>query len=242
MYPTPTAESYGSSQNGVNGRGGENERPSAGTPSLEAWSKTWSPTGAAMGDLESLPYADEDPDPSDPNYWAKAPIRESDGTLWPTPSVKGNDNVEGRWEKSGDGLATRARLWSTPLASDSEQRGSFGRGNETLSLRGKNWPTPCTRDGQHNEGFEGQLPNAASLWPTPTASEATGYMSGSNRDTWRPSLKSAALGARPELGIGRPDPTTEKDGGPTSSDIRVLNPRFVEALMGWPTGWTSCEC
>ena len=33
-YPTPSASAYGSSQNGVNGVGGENERPSAGTPSL----------------------------------------------------------------------------------------------------------------------------------------------------------------------------------------------------------------
>lgn len=33
-YPTPSATDCGSSQNGVNGVGGENERPSAGTPSL----------------------------------------------------------------------------------------------------------------------------------------------------------------------------------------------------------------
>lgn len=32
--PTPTASQYGSSQNGINGKGGANERPSAGTPSL----------------------------------------------------------------------------------------------------------------------------------------------------------------------------------------------------------------
>ena len=33
-YPTPSATDYGSSQNGINGVGGANERPSAGTPSL----------------------------------------------------------------------------------------------------------------------------------------------------------------------------------------------------------------
>lgn len=33
LLPTPTATEYGSSQNGVNGLGGENERPSARTPS-----------------------------------------------------------------------------------------------------------------------------------------------------------------------------------------------------------------
>jgi hypothetical protein len=35
LWPTPTATPYGSSQNGINGKGGEKERPSAGTPSLE---------------------------------------------------------------------------------------------------------------------------------------------------------------------------------------------------------------
>jgi hypothetical protein len=34
--PTPTASDYGSSQNGINGRGGVNERPSAGTESLSS--------------------------------------------------------------------------------------------------------------------------------------------------------------------------------------------------------------
>ena len=38
-WPTPSATPYGSSQNGINGKGGEFERPSAGTPSLETIAK-----------------------------------------------------------------------------------------------------------------------------------------------------------------------------------------------------------
>jgi len=38
-WPTPTAATYGSSQNGINGVNGENRRPSAGTPSLETRAK-----------------------------------------------------------------------------------------------------------------------------------------------------------------------------------------------------------
>lgn len=38
-YPTPSASEYGSSQNGANGVGGENERPSAGTPSLSTMAR-----------------------------------------------------------------------------------------------------------------------------------------------------------------------------------------------------------
>jgi hypothetical protein len=36
--------------------------------------------------------------------------------------------------------------------------------------------------------------------------------------------------------FGRPDLTI---GAPGKTGM-VLNPRFVEALMGWPIGWTSC--
>lgn len=46
MYPTPKAERYGSSQNGIN-RHGPSARPSAGTPSLD--------TMASQGLLPSLP-------------------------------------------------------------------------------------------------------------------------------------------------------------------------------------------
>lgn len=38
---------------------------------------------------------------------------------WPTPSVCGNYNRKGASKTSGDGLATAARMWPTPLARDS---------------------------------------------------------------------------------------------------------------------------
>jgi hypothetical protein len=43
MWPTPTAEPYGSSQNGINGIGGAHERPSANTPSLDRLSRSFLP-------------------------------------------------------------------------------------------------------------------------------------------------------------------------------------------------------
>ena len=52
MYPTPTASRYGSSQNGINGKGGEKERPSAGTPSLATWAQRW-PTPAVSDSRSS---------------------------------------------------------------------------------------------------------------------------------------------------------------------------------------------
>lgn len=68
-------------------------------------------------------------------------------------------------------------------------------------------------------------------WPTATSKTATGYQSGSNRDTWRPTLEGRAQGYEPELHQKRP----KRDG----RSRKRLNPRFVEWLMGWPTGWTS---
>ncbi|APU88996.1 conserved hypothetical protein [Virus Rctr197k] len=48
LHPTPSASPYGSGQNGINGKGGEFERPSAGTPSL------WSMARSMDGVLDPL--------------------------------------------------------------------------------------------------------------------------------------------------------------------------------------------
>lgn len=48
--------------------------------------------------------------------------------------------------------------------------------------------------------------SSSAIWPTPNAQEATGYMSGSNRDTWRPTLSGAVQGKTAVLHQGRPSP------------------------------------
>jgi hypothetical protein len=58
-------------------------------------------------------------------------------------------------------------------------------------------------------------------------------MSGSNRDTWRPTLEGAAQGYLAHLKKGRP----AKD----DRSAQRLNPLFVEWLMGYPPGWTDCD-
>jgi hypothetical protein len=47
--------------------------------------------------------------------------------------------------------------------------------------------------------------SSAGLLPTPNAEGGTGYMSGSKRDTWRPTLETAVRGYLPVLHQGRPD-------------------------------------
>jgi len=77
-WPTPTAEPYGSSQNGINGKGGTYERPSANTPSLERLSHSFLPPPATptLGDdsLLSAPTL-RPPSPSPTKIDSGSPTR-----------------------------------------------------------------------------------------------------------------------------------------------------------------------
>ena len=57
------------------------------------------------------------------------------------------------------------------------------------------------------------------LLPTPTAGGGTGYMSGTHRDTWRPTLESAVRGYRP-VRDGKPDHPNALLPTPTVADSR----------------------
>jgi hypothetical protein len=102
------------------------------------------------------------------------------------------------------------------MASDAERMTpTFARGNETLlgaSVR--------------------------ALWPTPMGSD------------WRSGLyDGAGTNARPlrevALCLSLTDATlrggSSRLGQPPSTRGMVLNPRFVEALMGFPDGWTAAD-
>ena len=109
------------------------------------------------------------------------------------------------------------------------------------------------------------------LWPTPNSQGGTGYMSGSNRDTWRLALEGAARmsprGFPPEIaaekfrGKGQ-NAAAQMWSTPKEQDSRhaawdrgksnlgeevaqihggQLNPTWVEWLMGFPLGWTALE-
>ena len=133
---------------------------------------------------------------------------------WPTPTVDGNRNSSEYGERppSDDDLPTRVqRTWPTAMAADGMGRsGAYVRGNHTLSL-------------------------AAKLWPTATASDSR---AGGARNTdgskahQGTSLSDAVLTGSSSSGRrGR----ASAPGGPM-----VLNPQFVEWLMGFPIGWTDC--
>lgn len=101
------------------------------------------------------------------------------------------------------------------------------------------WPTAtarqngCPGDGREHFATRGapSLSTLAKLWPTATATDATGsrrhgYMLEGNTGT---TLHDAIDSHHGEA--------TRKAGDP-GQQAMVLNPAFVEALMGFPPGWT----
>jgi DNA (cytosine-5)-methyltransferase 1 len=98
------------------------------------------------------------------------------------------------------------------------------------------WPTPQTdsfrsRGGErkHEKGLDRMArdwePAAEPMWMTPTARD--------HKDG------ATSLANTPVNGLlGRPVLTMPPGGDDTSDARRSLNPLFVEALMGWPSGWT----
>lgn len=126
-YPTPSAADYGSSQNGVNGVGGENERPSAGTPSLSTMART--------GALGLWPTACTTDAAS-----AARHTTDADGAMHP-----------------GTTLTDAVRLWATPAAanwrSGSVSDDCFDRNSMPLQEQVlRTWPTPTARLGDPARG------------------------------------------------------------------------------------------
>lgn len=172
---------------------------------------------------------------------------------WSTPASRGHKGPGplGNRATYGD-LPTQAQSWPTPTATDSRASGAAeydtasGRhSGTTLTDAQRAWATPVCSRGRWTSQGELKLAGQG----------ATGYMSGTNRDTWRPTLSSAAVGRTPSP--GRPGRTTlpgstSSPSVPTSrpgcllrgslkrrAPTAVLNPAFVEWLMGLPAG-ASC--
>ena len=146
--------------------------------------------------------------------------------LLPTPT-----SAQGGGERSADRAGTgslnyiaRSGMLPTPTATDygsnkSASKGSAVRPSLQSMVRHGMLPTPMARDYRTSqgprEGHQLGLNEAAVMLSTPTTQDASnnGGPSQHNRNT-KP--LNAQLGGR-------------------------LNPRFVEQMMGFPTGWTDLE-
>lgn len=176
-------------------------------------------------------------------------------SAWPTPQSR--DHRDGRIGEATAESNTRplnefvVSMWPTPganVSNDGETleawqarrelnlaKGYNGNGQGTpLTIASIAFPSSPLDPATSTPGDESSPadPTSPPLWPSPNSRGGTGYMSGSNRDTWRPTLESMAQGYVPVLHQGRPE---KKANG------KQLNADFVEWLMGLPPGLTACE-
>ncbi len=227
--PTPSAVSYGTNQGGGAGRTGP-ERPSLETMARhDLW-----PTPKASAEHYGRPRENDRGD-------LQAAVR-----MWPTPVAQDTHRSPEAYlamrERIGrdsvSSLAVAAQMWPTPTASDgsggrvsSDPGGTRPSGKKkyiTLGTAVNHWPTPQARDyrtGQPSRvgrpGRQTNLNDLAAMWPTPTA--ACVDMDTMERQRY----------SREQLAQMR------DDGEPyVTQTTGMLNPAWVEALMGYPPGWT----
>lgn len=236
-YPTPSATSYGSSQNEGSV---PHDRPTRGTPSLETWARNLYPTPTA-GDAKASGSRNA------PGSKAHAGVSLSDFVAtgdssgrWATPKAHDGRGAPGpgHMTKGKRDLSADARKWSTPQAHDAKppktaeqvERGrAQGHGVSNLNEQASNWPTP-TR-GCSDSGFTRD--------PEKHAARTTG---GNRRGhEGNELLRRAEMTFR----SGPPDPMKTGAEPPSSagrsrSSALALSPSFVEWLMGFPRGWTGC--
>jgi DNA (cytosine-5)-methyltransferase 1 len=141
-------------------------------------------------------------------------------------------------------LTAQSRAWATPAAHDGRRPGADLASTQgaNLSRDAATWATPNARDWKDSgEGTDYEKSAAKSK----LAGEAVVVTEhwGSPRAGIRPTPMSYDRGRgnlEEQVGAfdtrqGQETPTAGDDGSPKA----VLNPRFVEALMGYPPGWTS---
>lgn len=157
------------------------------------------------------------------------PTRETGSSSWPTPDVPNGGRTlspeaiaaKGATEKGKRqvGLENAAKMWPTLAASlpqDGEEPETFFARAQAIKAKGIN-----------GNGAGTPLAIAAKQWATPRSSD------------WRSGEVSDEIFDRNSR-HSLPDQKTPQDGEPTLKRGRVLNPQFVEALQGWPIGWSAC--
>lgn len=194
---------------------------------------------------------------------------------WQTPRASdGEKGGPNQTLKGKPALSMEAAQWATPAAglhNYAENPESFEARSARLVEQGtrplgvnlgqqaQGWRSPTARDGSGTggadpvvrleQGHSVGLKDQVTTWPTPAARDHKGANSPEHLAKERghhDQLPNAVAMRFP------PAPATSPDGQPTSQpEARPrLNPAFVEALMGWPAGWslpmprgqTGCDC
>lgn len=137
----------------------------------------------------------------------------------------------GRWPRSGTMLSGRAYARATWVP----------RIDVTASSSSLGWPTPTASDsdrgggrGTKAEGGPGLQEATRRLWPTATAGDAKASGSRNTADSKAHPGVSLTDAIRQDGGTGRLTEGADRA-------APALNPAWVEALMGFPPGWTSVD-
>jgi hypothetical protein len=177
--------------------------------------------------------------------------------MWPTPQAKESgkkltnyDHKKNRYltkdgHDYGMGLTQAIQMWPTPTTQEIEhpqaeltatgrRKTKDGTDSHSLNLadtvQQKMLPTPQARDwkgpsGRSLKGLERDLPTVAQeMWPTIVAHE--GRLGYQRRDTGKKGTQKSLTTI-----------VVDKEGGRKATKLH-LNPTWVEALMGFPPGWT----
>ena len=193
---------------------------------------TWAHRTVEPASSSSPTETEDDSTDGDPPSSEPWPMLEHD-PAWPTPAAGCFNDGE-----NPETWLARRELHATKAAGAT-------RASMPLAIAAKLWPTATAtatdasasaRHGYMITGHSGTTLNDAirewsTEWPTPTRSDAergpgSRYMRGN------PTLSVAARDHD-----SRRDPSTAPAGSAGSPTV-YLNPSFVEALMGFPIGWT----
>jgi site-specific DNA-cytosine methylase len=163
--------------------------------------------------------------------------------LWPTPTTGDHATM---YQQGKEPLGHAAR-WPTPMASDAS-RGSetMMGGNQTL-LGSARWPTPTAGDAK-NRGYQNSAAGVFLALPGAVGGASVPWdrMSEQDRALLRHAKAWPTPAARDYKDSGH-EPSAQRRNSPClpASAVMdadqapgVLNPAWVELLMGLPTGWT----
>jgi hypothetical protein len=257
LWPTPTATPYGSGQNGCP-HDGRTEYAGRGAPSLETLvrSELWPTPGAADSHQVSA-HKGGNPSLTGAVLWPTPTATDA--------KASGSAHLSTESGRHAGTTLTDAAVknWPTPTLADRKgaRRGANAQGGQPLSEAVLSppsdateptqqlWATPAARDdhGPTGKGYatkgKAQLPNQV-LFPTPTASDGAAGPGQASSAEGAPNLRTAVRWATPRARDGRgrsPRKGHGGDGLPDQCKVKggsALNPAWVEALMGFPVGWT----
>lgn len=218
-------------------------QPQASLLGSDTFYGTWPPSGSMRsGSVYQRPTAPPRISASGSSSWPTATAADSQG--------HGYQMDRGTRVLTLSGLA---RLWPTPAAQEDQRSpeahlamkagmaGGPRSAVTSLTVMTKLWHTPSAAEGysgpgEHTtRGGSSNLRTEVAHWPTPSAHD--------DRASGPSQLERNSLTlveAAQAFPSGHQDPTTTTDGVASSPQTQVLNPRFVEMLMGWPDGWSAC--